>query len=469
MSRRQHGELIVRPGKRGTGYLLRFYAYGERRYVTLNSRDGWTEAKARQELENLIADVRRGIWRPEVPAPAPEPLEDPTFHEFSSQWLADREHELRPNTLLDYRWQLTDHLLPFFADHRLSQITVAEVDRYKSMKVRERQRRDAAIKAANAEQIASVHRRRLREARAMPGLSPNSINKTLTRLGQILEVAFEYGHVESNAARIGGKRRRVRAVKPPQTYLDRAEQIIALLDAARELEAEARRHFKSGRSAFLAVLTFAGLRISEALALRVRDVDLAAGRLRVVDSKTPTGVRYVDLLPIVRDDLAAHKMTLEDTSPDALMFPTSTGKLQGKDNARNRIFAPAVRRANEKLVAAGQAPLPEGLTPHSLRRTCCSLRVAIYPDIAYIAEQLGHADTSTTHRIYTRVMRLDAASREALKRLVEGGEWAQIGANHTPPSCPSTSAKAHDRPEPAQLQEIRLMGTGGFEPPTSRV
>ena len=341
--------------------------------------------------------------------------------------------------MLDYRWQLTDHLLPFFADHRLSQITVREVDRYRQHKVKER------------------------------SLSPASINKTLTRLGQILEIALEYGLVEVNTARVGGKRRRVRATKPPQTYLDRAEQIVALLDAARELEAEARQDRKCGRAAFLSVLTFSGLRISEALGLRIRDVDLAAGRLRVADSKTPTGVRYVDLLPVVRDDLAAHKAMLSDTSPGALMFPTRTGRLQGKDNARNRIFAPAVLRANEGLAEAGLTPLPEGLTPHSLRRTCCSLRVAIGEDIAYIAEQLGHADTSTTHRIYTRVMRLDAESREHLKRLVEGTELVQTGTNTHAEQLSGHEAVTTSGVELTQEQALPPMGTAGLEPATSRV
>ncbi|HEX4033226.1 MAG TPA: site-specific integrase [Solirubrobacteraceae bacterium] len=410
MTRRQNGEVIVRPGKRGVGFQLRFYAYGRREHITHNSRHGWTIERAELELSHIIADVERGIWQPHVSQSAPEPPNDPTLREFASEWLEARRPELRESTYLDYRWQLTDHLLPFFADHRLSQITVKEVDRYRAIKVRE------------------------------AALSPNSINKTLTRLGQILEVALEYGLVDVNAARVGGRRRRVRAVKPPQTYLDRAEHIVALLDAARELEAEARSDRKWGRLAFLSVLTFAGLRISEALALRIRDVDLAAGRLRVVDAKSPAGVRYVELLPIVREDLTAHKATLTDTAVDALMFPTHSGGRQGKDNARNRVFAPAVKRANERLAAGGLTPLPEGLTPHSLRRTCCSLRIAFGEDLAYVAEQLGHADTSTTHRIYTRVMRLDAATREQLRRLVSGAEWVQTGANdarESPGSAPA--------------------------------
>jgi hypothetical protein len=38
----------------------------------------------------------------------------------------------------DYKWALSYHLLPRFKDHRLSEITVAEVDGYKAAKRRER-------------------------------------------------------------------------------------------------------------------------------------------------------------------------------------------------------------------------------------------------------------------------------------------------------------------------------------------
>ena len=54
----------------------------------------------------------------------------------------------------------------------------------------------------------------------------------------------------------------------------------------------------------LAALVFAGLRIDEALSLLWRDVDLAGGYLRVRRSKTEAGVREVDLLAPLREELA---------------------------------------------------------------------------------------------------------------------------------------------------------------------
>jgi integrase len=65
---------------------------------------------------------------------------------------------------------------------------------------------------------------------------------------------------------------------------------------------------------------------------------------------------------------------------------------QSGGNARKRIFDRAVELADEKLEAAGLAPTPEGLTPHSLRHTYISLRVAIGDDPATIAQDAGHAD-----------------------------------------------------------------------------
>ena len=114
------------------------------------------------------------------------------------------------------------------------------------------------------------------------------------RLGQVLDLAVEYGHIPANPAR--GQRRKLRTARPQRSYLDTAAQISALLDAAGELDREARggcRHIH--RRAMLATFMFAGLRLGELLQLRWRDVDLAAGWLRVGEAKTDAGTRRVKI------------------------------------------------------------------------------------------------------------------------------------------------------------------------------
>jgi hypothetical protein len=85
--------------------------------------DGWTRQRAGAELENVLADVRRGIWQPHKPDPVAAPAESQTFHLFASEWFERHRPERRENTAGDYLWALSHHLLPFFKDHALAQIT----------------------------------------------------------------------------------------------------------------------------------------------------------------------------------------------------------------------------------------------------------------------------------------------------------------------------------------------------------
>jgi len=401
MARRSTGGVVIDTRRKSPVFALRFRAYGRRQFVTLGSaEEGWTRAKADDELRHTLADVERGIWRPpdREPLPAPEQPQDPTFHEFASRWVRDNEAGWRPNTRVDYKWQLTSHLLPFFAEHRLSQITIAEVDRYKAAKVRE------------------------------GVLSSTSINKTITRMAQILEVAVEYGLIDRNPAK--GKRRRVKASRPAPVWLDRAEQISVLLDAAGELDRAARKDRQHvPRRAILATLVLAGLRIGELLDLRWRDVDLTAGRITVRASKTDAGVRQVDMLPALRDELLELKANARRTGANDLVFGTSHANRQHASNIRNRVLAPAVKRANERLAEAGEVPLPERLTPHKLRHTFASLLVALGVDPGSVMDQLGHTDPAFTLRVYRHGMRRDQASRDALRVLVGGADWAAPGSN----------------------------------------
>lgn len=53
-------------------------------------------------------------------------MADETFGEFANAWLREHEPQLASKTRLDYSWQLSNHLLPFFAEHPLSAITIAD-------------------------------------------------------------------------------------------------------------------------------------------------------------------------------------------------------------------------------------------------------------------------------------------------------------------------------------------------------
>ena len=109
MARPATGQVIERNGKRGRTFALRFRAYGDRQYVTLGLKaDGWTRPRAEQELADTLALVRKGIWRPATPEPAPVVHDDPTFLVFASEWLPDTPPELITGTSPSTRTSLAN-------------------------------------------------------------------------------------------------------------------------------------------------------------------------------------------------------------------------------------------------------------------------------------------------------------------------------------------------------------------------
>jgi integrase len=105
-------------------------------------------------------------------------------------------------------------------------------------------------------------------------------------------------------------------------------------------------------------------------------------------------------------------------TPPMRVFRTQAGGPLNQSNVRNRLLAKAVERANEHLEAAGEPPLPDGLSPHKLRRTFASLLVALGTDPGAVMDQLGHEDAAFTLRVYRHGMRRDEGSRAQLAQLV---------------------------------------------------
>jgi integrase len=416
MPRKASGS-VVEP-KDGRAWAIRFRAYGKRHYVALGTSDeGWTREKAERKLGHVLADVDRGIWKPETPPPDQAPADEPTFHEFASEWFEGISPELRERTRTDYQWRLSNHLLPYFAKHPLSTITVEEVDRYRREKVRE----SKALAAARQRQLTLPKKDRKRLARP---LSNSSINKTIRLLAAILEQAVEYGYLDRNPAR--GRKRLLKEDKPSRTYLQ-PEQVAALLSAAGKLDADGREGDIGRRRPLLATLTLAGLRISEALDLRWRDVNLGARSLRVAASKTEAGVREVDVTPALQALLAEYRIRSPHTKPGDFVFSTSEGKRDNPSNVRNRFLDSAAKLANVELRAAGREPIPD-VTPHSLRRTFISLLLAAGADVPYVMAQAGHTDPKMTLGLYAKVIASKTDHGAALDGIVAASDWAATGS-----------------------------------------
>ena len=405
MPRRATGQ-VIEPSE-GRSWAIRFRAYGMRRYVALGTaEEGWNRKRAEAELRHVLADVERGIWRPYEPAQAPQTPEAPTFHEFASEWLENREPDLRPKTVKSYRWLLSGHLLPHFAQLHLDQIGPEHVDRYKAAKLRE------------------------------GALGPNQINKSIGLLAMILDAAGDYGHVDParNVAR--GRRRRVKRTVPKRPTIE-PEQLPSLLEEAGKLRP------------LIAIMAGAGLRNGEACALDWPDFDPASGTLRVGASKTEAGVRQVDLPDALRRELTALKLRTRRSSEGA-MFRNRNGQRQSVSNVERRMKT-AIRRANQRLDRLGIRPINEAVTPHSLRRLYASLRFALGDDPVYVAAQLGHTEPGFSMKVYaSAVRRRERLIGVALREFDAALDWAALGSGEPDSVDSEPGGGGGQSPETAQ-------------------
>lgn len=233
-------------------------------------------------------------------------------------------------------WALSYHLLPFFKDHALDEITVAEVDRYKVAK--------------------------LAEAR----LGAAQINKTLRIFSMVMDQAIEYELIDrANPAQ--GRRRRVKVPKPKRTWVE-PEQLIALIEAA-----------SPTCRPIVATLAGAGLRVGEVLALDWRDISLATGTLTVGEAKTAAGTYREVHLPGGLIEALSEWRARNPTGNYKPVFTTRTGSRQTvtnvdhrlKTRSRQRQEAGARRhRADQRPRLASQPPAHLRVPSLRLRRRC---------------------------------------------------------------------------------------------------
>jgi integrase len=167
------------------------------------------------------------------------------------------------------------------------------------------------------------------------------------------------------------------------------------------------------RRGIVATLGLAGLRVTELSVLQNQHLDLEKSRIYVRDSKTPAGVRIVDIRPRLQSELAAYQDRNPTSAIEAPAFPTRNGTRGNKDTIRAGVILPVVARANEIRRGQGRAPIRAHVTPHTFRRTYITFMLAAGFDVPYVQDQVGHLDPTTTLAVYAQVIR--RPDRDALR------------------------------------------------------
>jgi integrase len=329
-----------------------------------------------------------------------------TFGAFWERWLAGRQPYLEPGTWHAYERDGRLRLLPALGSLPLGQV---DADR---------------LRALIHEWVEGIDAKKL---------APKTINNTLGTLVVCLNDAAKDGLIAANPAT------RVRRLPPPhleREYL-RLHEISLYLDCCSAVYRP-----------LAELLIGSGLRISEALALKVRDLELEPSggvivvyRSRKRDSigSTKSGrFRAVEIGPglagLLRDHLARRGEMAADEQGDAHVFvmPVRTRKRDrgrwdghgdGEPMDRTTISRDWHKAA---LKDAGLRDMPL----HGLRHTAAAAWLAAGNSLMYVQRQLGHSDINTTERYYGHLERnvLAAgaiATEEAIARAVRDERLAR--------------------------------------------
>lgn len=452
-------------------YSTRIMVDGDRRTVRLgDERDGVTRLMAERELARVIEEVRLGCWAPEDDGTsATRPREpEPPFAEVAKRFMAyKRSKQLRDSTLDFLAWALDAHLVPYFGRRRPSRISTDHVIAYSDHQVAQRER--IVRLRARGEYLAGPRGGAMRE------LSNASINLTLRVLAEVLEWSAQKGwraKAGNPAAgwRLAQRPRPVPVLEPDeiadllaavatpracrrqsQAAMARAERITRLRDdeglewtaiaervgVARSTAVyhyQRRRDLQAGRiggaramadRVFVAALLYSGARVAELCDLDVDDVALEHEKFSIRDSKTPDGVREVDMTRTLCVLVAEYFEARGWPAGSEPAFPDANGRRRDKGQVNKQVLAPAVRLANERRAARGLGRLPR-VSAHVMRHTNITLGLEAGYPVQYVMEQVGHRHPTTTLKIYAKVLaRRDREQLHERFDLLIGGGPAQ--------------------------------------------
>lgn len=206
------------------------------------------------------------------------------------------------------------------------------------------------------------------------GLSPSTVNVAFNA------IVFLYRDVLGRPLELAGIQRPRRRGKLPKAYA--RSEILRLLEAARAGAPMARL--------FLLAVYSAGLRLSEACALRWAHVQFERGMLRV-DSGKGGKDRCLPLSPVLAGEMLPWR---GGAAPDAPVFPSGHG-----DRSSPICGATGRRHYNLAVRRAGLARLG-GI--HCLRHSYATHQLERGVDVNTLRELMGHSSLKTT-MIYLRV------------------------------------------------------------------
>jgi integrase/recombinase XerC len=233
------------------------------------------------------------------------------------------------------------------------------------------------------------------EAQLGQGLSAKTVKSRLDRLYAVLR------YLQTQERLLTLPERPALALPDPLPRHLSPQEVIALEAEVAQREAQAQAEERLDLALYY-LLGYGGLRISEALDLQVKDLDLAARRVRVEGKGRRD--RVVFLTEKAVESLSRYLQTVPHAAEDLVL--SWQGRPLRYDQALNRICR------------LGEAAGVEGLSPHRLRHTYATQLLNNGMSIEALRRLMGHENLNTT-LIYARLAdsTLEKQYRTAMERI----------------------------------------------------
>jgi len=218
------------------------------------------------------------------------------------------------------------------------------------------------------------------------GLEPTSIRRNISSIRTYFAYLMAEGHVVADPSE---------RLEPPRVWR-RLPGVLSRAEVERLLEAPDPSDPLYWRDRALLEFAYAsGVRVSELISLKIRDVSIEEGFATVFGKGSKER-----LVPIGRSAVRALDVYLREIRP---RLETGGGKGVVFLNARGR---PLTRMGVWKILRkhVERAGISKRVTPHTLRHSFATHLLEGGADLAAVQEMLGHADISTT-QIYTHIDR----------------------------------------------------------------
>jgi integrase/recombinase XerC len=220
------------------------------------------------------------------------------------------------------------------------------------------------------------------------GAQRSTVQQRLAALGTFYRFWVRQGSVTKDPLQALARPQRERRLPDVLSQ----DQVTRLIETAASAESPS---LALRDAALVELLYGAGLRIAEVVSIRVRDVDLARGEVRVTGKGEKQRVALFGT-PCIR----ALESYLADGRPELMksslvasdaLFLNRNGTSLGERGARARLNSTAVR-----------AGLPAAFHPHTLRHSFATHLLDGGADLRVVQELLGHESLGTT-QVYTHV------------------------------------------------------------------